>query len=164
MTSFELHTALVRDLLLTSSSYHAIVLRKPSRSGVFARHPNSANARDVSRQRLGCPSGLDASQRTAPSYPATELMSSSKSRTLISSPDPKFTSSGFSYFSAAVTIASAASSTYKNSRVALPVPHAVISAALAFFASQHFRISAGITWELSRSKLSRGPYKLTGVR
>jgi hypothetical protein len=61
------HLALVRDLLLTSSSYQAMVVDRPSRSGIFARHPNSASAREVSRQRRGCPSGLLASQRTAPS-------------------------------------------------------------------------------------------------
>src|SRR5271168_1760492 len=85
-TSPTLHTALVRVLLLTSSSYHAIVFRKPYRSEVFARHPNSASAREVSRQRRGCPSGFVESHRTAPSYPASEPISSSRARTLISSP------------------------------------------------------------------------------
>ena len=31
-------------------------------------------------------------------------------------------------------------------------------------ASTHLRISAGITWLVSRSKLSPGPYRLTGSR
>src|SRR6516164_6088418 len=42
----------------------------------------------------------------------------------ISAPDPRFTGSALSYFSAARRTASAASSTYRNSRVAFPVPQA----------------------------------------
>src|SRR5258708_18199985 len=48
-------------------SNHRNVFRSPSRKGVFARQPNSARAREVSRQRRGWPSGFVASHRNAPS-------------------------------------------------------------------------------------------------
>src|SRR5437879_9571081 len=92
-------------------SNHRKVSRRPSPKGVFARQPNSASAREVSRQRRGWPSGLVASHRRAPSYPTTDRICSSNSRMLISSPKPRFTGSGFAYFSAASTKPSAASST-----------------------------------------------------
>ena len=48
-------------------SNQRIVSRSPSRRVIFARQPNSASAREVSRQRRGWPSGFDASQRMTPS-------------------------------------------------------------------------------------------------
>src|SRR6266849_3621112 len=75
-------------------SNHWIVCRSPSRKDVFARQPNSFSAREVSRQRRGCPSGFVASHRTGPSKPISERICSSRSRMPISSPDPRFTSSG----------------------------------------------------------------------
>ena len=51
----------------------------------------------------------------------------------------------------------AIAATYKNSRDADPVPHAVTSLRPALRASTNLRISAGITCEDCRSKLSRGP-------
>lgn len=75
----------------------------------------------------------------------------------ISNPAPRFTGSGELYFSVARTMASAQSSTYRNSRVALPVPQTVISLAPVLTASTHFFIRAGITWEEPGLKLSLGP-------
>lgn len=75
----------------------------------------------------------------------------------ISKPAPMFTGSGALYFSVASTMASAQSSTYRNSRVALPVPQTGISLAPVFTASTHFFIRAGITWEEPGLKLSPGP-------
>lgn len=84
-------------------------------------------------------------------------MSSTRSFIDISKPAPIFTGSGALYFSVASTMASAQSSTYRNSRVALPVPQTGISLAPVFTASTHFFIRAGITWEEPGLKLSRGP-------
>src|SRR4051812_11231191 len=51
-------------------SYHAIVAARPCSKGVEAVKPNSALARDTSRQRRGWPSGLVLSQTTRPLKPA----------------------------------------------------------------------------------------------
>src|SRR6266404_269477 len=62
----------------TLLSNQRIVPCSPSRKVVFAHQPNSASAREVSRQRRGWPSGFVASQRIAPSYPTSERICSSK--------------------------------------------------------------------------------------
>ena len=54
-------------------------------------------------------------------------MNVARSRIVISSPLPRFTGSLESYFSAASRIPSAASSTYRNSRVGEPSPHSSTS-------------------------------------
>src|ERR1700685_4367224 len=91
--------------------YQSMVFSNPARRDVSDRHPNSAAARVVSRHLRGWPSGLLAFQRTLAVEPTAVRIISSKSRTLISSPEPRLTRSGLEYFSAASTIASAASST-----------------------------------------------------
>src|SRR5471032_220489 len=64
----------------------------------------------------------------------------------------------------AEAIAMAQSSTNRNSRVAFPVPQQATSDAPASTASRHLRMSAGITCDDCGSKLSCGPYRLTGSR
>jgi hypothetical protein len=83
---------------------------------------------------------------------------------LISKALPRLTGSSPSYRSAASTIPSAASSTYRNSRVGEPSPQTAISSSPRRFASTHFLMRAGITWLLASSKLSPGPYRFTGIR
>ncbi len=62
------------------------------------------------------------------------------------------------------------SSTYRNSRRGLPVPHRASAvsgpaapASMATFASWNLRIIAGRTWLELRSKLSPGPYRFVGI-
>ena len=57
---------------------------------------------------------------------------------------------------------SAASSTYRNSRVGEPSPHSTTSLSPRSRALTNLRIIAGITCDVCRSKLSRGPYRFTG--
>src|SRR5882724_3519701 len=144
--------------------YQAIVRFKPSRKFVWARNPNACSARDVSRLRRGWPSGFVVSQTSRPLKPVSSAISSTNSLMLTSMPEPRLTGSGSSYCSAASTMASAASSTYKNSREACPVPHTTISCCPPSTASRHLRISAGMTCEVSGAKLSPGPYRFTGKR
>ena len=59
---------------------------------------------------------------------------------------------------------SAASSTYRNSREALPGAPDLDVVGAGSRASTHFLISAGITCDDAGSKLSPGPYRLTGIR
>jgi hypothetical protein len=54
------------------------------------------------------------------------------------------------------------SSTYKNSLDAEPSPQTITSLRLFSFASMNFLIKAGTTCDVSKLKLSRGPYKLAG--
>ena len=61
------------------------------------------------------------------------------------------------HFSKANTTARAMSSTCKNSRKGVPLPHKVTVALLFTLASWNLRIIAGKTWEVSKSKLSFGP-------
>ncbi len=76
---------------------------------------------------------------------------------VISNPAPRFTASLLSYRSQAATIPSAASRAWRNSREAAPVPHTTIFDSPRSRASTHLRMSAGMTWEVWRSKLSPGP-------
>ena len=57
-----------------------------------------------------------------------------------------------------------ASSTYRYSRLADPVPHTSTSPAPLRRASTHFLISAGITWDTLGWNLSPGPYRFVGMR
>src|SRR5205823_8324615 len=71
--------------------------------------------------------------------------------------------SGESYFSSRNRHAEARSSTCKNSRRGVPDPHTTSSRALRDFASCALRRSAANTCDVSRSKLSFGPYRLVGM-
>jgi len=101
--------------------------------------------------RLGWPSGFDKSHVILPLKPVSLTIRFTKSFIDISKPAPIFIGSLLLYFSVARTIASAQSSTYKNSRVAFPVPQTVISGTVPCgdspfaLASRHFLIRAGIT-------------------
>ena len=106
--------------------YQSIVFRKPSSKPVLALKPNSRSAFEVSRHLLGWPSGFVASHIISPSKPVSFAIRCTRSFIDISKPAPRLTGSAFSYLSAARTIPSAASSTNKNSLVALPVPQTVI--------------------------------------
>src|SRR5260221_11125669 len=122
--------------------YHSTVLRNPSSKPVRAVKPKKRSARDVSSDRRGWPSGLVASHSIAPANPVTAAILCTRSWMLISKPAPRLTGSAPSYFSAASRIPSAASSTYRNSRVALPEPHPSIFAARCLIPSTHFLITA----------------------
>ena len=80
----------------------------------------------------------------------------------ISCPDPMLIGSAPLNRSTASAIASAASSTYRNSRVAAPLPHTSTAGRPASCASTNFRIRAGMTWHERGSKLSPGPYRFVG--
>ena len=69
------------------------------------------------------PVGLGGVPAIRPVNEVSRAILSAKSRIDISSPLPRFTGSAPSYRSAAATMASAASSTYRNSRVGEPSPH-----------------------------------------
>src|ERR1051326_4837328 len=126
-------------------SYHAIVRFSPSSSVVLAVQPISLLARDTSRQRRGCPSGLLGSHTMLPSNPESLATSSVSALMLISRPEPRFIGSGESYFSTDAISPSAQSSTYRNSLLAEPVPQAGTDLSPRRRASTHLRISAGIT-------------------
>src|SRR4030042_1763603 len=102
--------------------YQSIVFFKPSLNFVFALKPNSLSAFEVSSILLGWPSGFVLSQTIPPLNPVNLAINSTKSFIDISKPAPIFTGSGLLYLSVASAIASAQSSTYKNSLVGLPVP------------------------------------------
>src|SRR5947207_2830313 len=78
------------------SMYQWTVRASPSAKVVRARKPNSFSAREVSRERRGWPSGLDASHVMRPRYPTRSAISSTSSRIEISNPAPTFTGSGLS--------------------------------------------------------------------
>src|SRR5919201_135545 len=137
--------------------YHSTVFRKPSSNFVFAENPKASRARLTSRQRRGWPSGLVGSNTSRPLYPHRPAIRSARSLMEISKPAPMFTGSGALYRSAASAIASAQSSTYRNSRVAFPVPQQTTSRVPRSAASTHLRISAGMTCDDAGSKLSCGP-------
>src|SRR5207247_3722357 len=139
------------------SLYHSSVRRRPARRSVFATNPNARVARLVSRHRRGCPLGFEVSHTIRPRKPINSATSATSSFVDISVPVPTLTGSMPSKCSVASTIASPQSSTYRNSRVADPSPPQVISSAPCSFASRHLRMSAGITCDDSRSKLSPGP-------
>jgi len=69
------------------------VVLSPLLRSVFVSKPNSFLARDVSKRRLGCPSGLDASQRISPVKPVRAANFSASSLILISNPAPMLTGS-----------------------------------------------------------------------
>src|SRR5262249_4480940 len=144
--------------------YHAIVRVRPSRKPVDAVNPNASRARVTSSDRRGCPSGFVVSKVISPRKPVSSAMRCARSRMLISNPASMFTGSGPSYRSVASTMARAQSSTYRNSRVAQPVPQQTTVRAPASTASRNFLISAGMTCDDAGSKLSCGPYRLTGSR
>src|SRR6266481_2488347 len=75
-----------------------MVLGKPSERETVALQPNSAKAREVSRQRRGWPSGLEESQPMEPEKPVKVRICSRRSRMLISCPEPRLTGSGLEYF------------------------------------------------------------------
>lgn len=129
----------------------------PSSKLIFALNPNSFSALVVSSRRLGCPLGFFLSQMILPLNLVNLAINFTKSLMEISNPVPMFTGSLLLYFSEASRIASAASSTYKNSLVGVPSPQTTIFSSLFWIASKHFFMRAGMTWEDSRSKLSPGP-------
>ena len=61
------------------------------------------------------------------------------------------------------TQASAISSEYKNSLLGFPLPQISTCEVLFIFASCIFLKSAGSTCDVSKSKLSFGPYKFVGI-
>ena len=138
--------------------YHSIVSFNPSLKSFLALNPNSRKAFVVSSILLGWPSGFDLYQTIRPLTPFNSAISSTSSFMDISTPAPIFTGSLLLYLSAARSIPSAASFTYRNSLVGLPVPQTVIG--FWFPASIPFFINAGITWDDSGSKLSLGPQRL----
>src|SRR4051812_35180014 len=83
---------------------------------------------------------------------------------LISIPEPTFTGSRPLYRSAASSIASAASSTYRNSRVGLPVPHRPHCRALLRTAWTNMRIIGGMTCDVSGGCLAADPYRYRGIK
>ena len=105
--------------------YHSIVALRPTSKDVSAENPKNSFARDTSSFRRGCPLGLVVSQNISPGNPTRRVIVSVRSLMLISCELPRFTGSLPSYRSAARTIPSAASSTYRNSRVGLPSPQTV---------------------------------------
>jgi hypothetical protein len=107
---------------------------------VFASKSNSVFALAVSRRLLGCPSGLEASQIICPSNPASLATKFTNSLIVTSFPVPRFTGAGLSYFSVAARIPSAASSTYRNSLDALPVPQTVTCFS-PFCTAEWFRVA-----------------------
>ena len=115
-----------------------MVFFNPTSNVVEAENPNSEVAFAVSSMRRGCPSGFDLSQIIFPLKPLKAQIFSAKLLIDISKPAPKFTGSLLSYFSLARIIPRAASSTYKNSLVGLPVPQTVIEFCLFFW---HQRLS-----------------------
>lgn len=138
-------------------SYQSIVVFKPCSSVVWAVNPISFSARVTSRQRRGWPSGLLASQMILLVKLLRRAINSVRFFMVISRPLPRFMGSGELYFSRLRTRASAQSWTYKNSRLAAPVPQAVISFWSVSRASTHFLIRAGMTWLECGWKLSFGP-------
>src|SRR5258706_8572261 len=144
------------------ASYQSIVFFNPSSNFILDLNPNSLFAFVTFNFLRGCPSGFVLSQTIFPLNPVKDFITITKSLIFISNPAPKFTGSDLLYFSVAKIIASAASSTYKNSLDALPVPHTTTSFSLLFLASTNFLIKAVITWQDRESKLSPGPYRFTG--
>ena len=61
-------------------------------------------------------------------------------------------------------MASAASSTYRYSRLAVPVPQTSTLSSPRSTASTHFFTTAGITCDTAGWNLSPGPYRLVGMR
>lgn len=145
-------------------SYHSMVFLNPVSKSVVALKSNEYLARVVSKHLRGCPSGRVESHLIMPLNPTRLAIIVTKFLMEISVPAPILTGSALLYISVALTIASAASSTYRNSRVAAPVPQHVILSSLLLRASMHFLIRAGMTCDESGSKLSCGPYRLTGMR
>ena len=102
--------------------YHSNVLFNPSSKSILALKPNSLSALLVSNLLLGYPSGLLVSHLIFPLNLTNLEINSAKSLIDISKSVPRFTGSLLLYFSVASKIPSAASSTYKNPLVGLPVP------------------------------------------
>jgi len=138
--------------------------------------PTSRSALETFSMRRGWPSGLELSQIMSPLKPVSLEINPTNSFMEISKPAPILIGSGLLYFSAAKTIASAQSSTYKNSLVDLPVPQTTtglsgFSGLFRLFGSFSLQkansfppiasiilwMRAGMTWGDSRSKLSLGP-------
>src|SRR3989344_6067299 len=94
------------------------------------------------------------------------LIISASSFIVISFPAPIFTKSPISlklFLFIKYIAASAKSSTYKNSLLGAPVPHNSTEGRLFNFASWNLLIKAGITWPVSKSKLSLGPNRFVGI-
>jgi len=105
-----------------------MVLLRPSSNFVLALKPNSFSAFVTSNIRRGWPSGLVLSHNIFPLKAVNLAIRATRSLIEISNPAPRLTGSCLLYFSAARRIPSAASSTYRNSRVGLPVPQTAIVA------------------------------------
>ena len=82
----------------------------------------------------------------------------------VSTPVPMLTGSASLYRSMASITASAQSSTYRNSLLALPEPQTSMDFSPLAFAYPTRDIIAGLTWLALGSWLSPGPYILTGIK
>ena len=85
------------------------------------KNPNYSFAREVTRHRLGCPSGLLVFHRIYPLNPVISVIRFTNSPMLISRPTPRFTGSSLLYLAVARITARLASATYRYSREELPV-------------------------------------------
>ena len=130
----------------------------PSSNEVFASNPNSCFAPLTSRHRRGWPSGLLVSHLISPSNPVSWPISVTSSLMEISRQHRYSLGQARCIFPLP-----AQSSTQRNSREAAPVPHTTYLGSCSF-ASTNFLMRAGMTWDLSGLKLSRGPYRFTGRR
>src|SRR6185312_3180889 len=111
----------------------------------------------------GVPSGFDVSKRREPVNPTTCATVSASSLIVISLPQPTLINLSSSYRSIRNRHASARSSTWRNSRLGVPVPQTSTSRSPPCLASWNLRIRAGSTCEVSRLKLSSGPYRFVGI-
>ena len=136
------------------------------RAGPASRAP----ARPSTRRRGGAAGRRAWSDPTAARRrtPTRRAIVSTVSRIVTSRSVPRLIGSTMpgveSSSSAASTIASAASSTYRYSRLARPVPHTSTLVSSRSPASTHFLISAGMTCDTAGWNLSPGPNRLVGMR
>ena len=145
--------------------YDLYVLWMPVLRSVFAFHP-SEWILVTSSSFLGVPSGFERSLTISPLNPTISLISSARSFdcNVRSGADiDEFADlPGIEYFSIRNRQASARSSTYRNSLKGSPEPQRVTDDCPDAFASWNFRIRAGSTWEIFRSKLSFGAVQVRG--
>ena len=136
------------------SRYQAIVRSSPSRSVVCARKPKSSSARDASSCRRGWPFGFDVSQTISP-VEAGQLgdelgeLADRRSRRRCRGSPARRRRSARPRARAPRRSRRRRGTRASASRRPRARPRSV--------ASTIFRISAGITCDVSRSKLSRGP-------
>ena len=106
---------------------------------------------------------LEVSKYNSLLNPITLAINSANCLMVKSVPDPILMTSLYPSWFIRNKQAEAISSTCRNSRLAFQLPQTTTCFKSDNLASWTFLINAGITWEVSRLKLSYGPYRFVGI-